>query len=128
MKGLNRTVAELRQKLVHAQTSAGSSAETLELGGFKIARLELTGVVGNELRTAVDDLLEKSKADIVVVGSEGGLAIKATKDAVARGAHAGQLIGKLAAAGGGKGGGRPDMAQAGVKDVAASLAALESAF
>jgi alanyl-tRNA synthetase len=128
MKVLNRTVAELKQKLVHAQTSAGSSADTLELGGFKIARLALTGVVGNELRTAVDDLLEKSKADIVVVGSEGGLAIKATKDAVARGAHAGQLIGKLAAAGGGKGGGRPDMAQAGVKDVAASLEALESAF
>ncbi len=128
MKVLNRTVADLKQKLVHAQTSAGSSADTLELGGFKIARLALTGVVGNELRTAVDDLLEKSKADIVVVGSEGGLAIKATKDAVARGAHAGQLIGKLAAAGGGKGGGRPDMAQAGVKDVAASLKALESAF
>jgi alanyl-tRNA synthetase len=128
MKGLNRTVADLRQKLVHAQTSASSSADTLELGGFKIARLALTGVVGNELRTAVDDLLEKSKADIVVVGSEGGLAIKATKDAVARGAHAGQLIGKLAAAGGGKGGGRPDMAQAGVKDVKASLEALESAF
>ncbi len=128
MKVLNRTVADLKQKLVHAQTSAGSSADTLELGGFKIARLALTGVVGNELRTAVDDLLEKSKADIVVVGSEGGLAIKATKDAVARGAHAGQLIGKLAAAGGGKGGGRPDMAQAGVKDVKAALEALESAF
>jgi alanyl-tRNA synthetase len=128
MKVLNRTVADLKQKLVHAQTSAGSSADNLELGGFKIARLALTGVVGNELRTAVDDLLEKSKADIVVVGSEGGLAIKATKDAVARGAHAGQLIGKLAAAGGGKGGGRPDMAQAGVKDVKAALEALESAF
>ncbi len=128
MKALNRTVADLKQKLVHAQTSAGSSAENLELGGFKIARLALTGVVGNELRTAVDDLLEKSKADIVVVGSEGGLAIKATKEAVARGAHAGQLIGKLAAAGGGKGGGRPDMAQAGVKDVKAALEALEAAF
>ncbi len=128
MKVLNRTVTDLKQKLVHARTRAGSSADNLELGGFKIARLALTGVVGNELRTAVDDLLEKSKADIVVVGSEGGLAIKATKDAVARGAHAGQLIGKLAAAGGGKGGGRPDMAQAGVKDVKAALEALESAF
>ena len=128
MKGLTRTVADLKQKLVHAQTSAGSSADNLELGGFKIARLSLTGVVGNELRTAVDDLLEKSKADIVVVGSEGGLAIKATNDAVTRGAHAGQLIGKLAAAGGGKGGGRPDMAQAGVKDVKAALEALETAF
>jgi alanyl-tRNA synthetase len=47
---------------------------------------------------------------------------------VTRGAHAGNLIGKLAQAGGGKGGGRPDMAQAGVKDVKGALAALEGAF
>jgi alanyl-tRNA synthetase len=64
----------------------------------------------------------------VVVGSDGGLVVKASKDAVTRGAHAGNLIGKLAQAGGGKGGGRPDMAQAGVKDVKGALAALEGAF
>jgi alanyl-tRNA synthetase len=85
-------------------------------------------VGGNELRAAADDLMDKTQADIVVVGSEGGLVVKASKDAVARGAHAGNLIGKLAQAGGGKGGGRPDMAQAGVKDVKGALAALEGAF
>lgn len=128
-KQKDKEIAVLKQKLVQAQTSGGSSTtDTLELGGFKVARLMLSGVSGNELRGAADDLLEKSRADIVVVGSDGGLAVKASKDAVARGAHAGQLIGKLAAAGGGKGGGRPDMAQAGVKDAAASLEALSSAF
>jgi alanyl-tRNA synthetase len=128
IKARDKEIVGLRQKLVQAQTAGGASADVLELGGFKIARLELAGVSGNELRGAADDLLEKSKADIVVVGSDGGLTVKATKDAVGRGAHAGNLIGKLAAAGGGKGGGRPDMAQAGVKDVKAALGALETAF
>jgi alanyl-tRNA synthetase len=128
IKARDKEIAGLKQKLVQAQTAGGASADVLDLGGFKIARLELSGVSGNELRGAADDLLEKSKADIVVVGSDGGLTVKATKDAVGRGAHAGNLIGKLAAAGGGKGGGRPDMAQAGVKDVKAALDALEGAF
>ncbi len=127
-KAKDKEIAALKTKLMQAQTGSGSSVDNLELGGFKIARLSLTGVSGNELRGAADDLLEKSKADIVVVASDGGLAVKVSKDAVARGAHAGQLIGKLAAAGGGKGGGRPDMAQAGVKDTDAALAALEGAF
>jgi alanyl-tRNA synthetase len=132
IKARDKEIAALKQKLVQAQlsggTAGGANTDTLELGGFKIARLELAGVSGNELRGAADDLLEKSKADVVVVGSDGGLVVKASRDAVARGAHAGNLIGKLAAAGGGKGGGRPDMAQAGVKDVRAALNALETAF
>ena len=51
-----------------------------------------------------------------MIASDRGLVVKATKGAVGRGAHAGQLVGKLAAAAGGKGGGRPDMAQAGGTD------------
>ncbi len=128
LKAANKQIGDLKSQLVRAQTAGGTSADNLELGGFKIARLALDGVGGNELRAAADDLMDKTQADIVVVGSEGGLVVKASKDAVTRGAHAGNLIGKLAQAGGGKGGGRPDMAQAGVKDVKGALAALEGAF
>jgi alanyl-tRNA synthetase len=128
LKAANKQIGDLKSQLVRAQTAGGASAENLELGGFKIARLALDGVGGNELRAAADDLMDKTQADIVVVGSDGGLVVKASKDAVTRGAHAGNLIGKLAQAGGGKGGGRPDMAQAGVKDVKGALAALEGAF
>ena len=128
LKASNKQIGELKSQLVRAQTAGGASADNLELGGFKIARLALEGVGGNELRAAADDLMDKTRADIVVVGSEGGLVVKVSKEAVARGAHAGNLIGKLAVAGGGKGGGRPDMAQAGVKDVAGALGALEGAF
>jgi alanyl-tRNA synthetase len=128
LKAANKQIGDLKSQLVRAQTAGGTSADNLELGGFKIARLALDGVGGNELRAAADDLMDKTQADIVVVGSDGGLVVKASKDAVTRGAHAGNLIGKLAQAGGGKGGGRPDMAQAGVKDVKGALAALEGAF
>ena len=93
-----------------------------------MASLKLSGIEGNELRAAADKLLGDSGADLVVIASDRGLVVKATKDAVSRGAHAGQLIGKLAAAGGGKGGGRPDMAQAGIPDAQGALGALESAF
>jgi alanyl-tRNA synthetase len=128
LKAANKQIGDLKSQLVRAQTAGGTSADNLELGGFKIARLALDGVGGNELRAAADDLMDKTQADIVVVGSDGGLVVKASKDAVARGAHAGNLIGKLAQAGGGKGGGRPDMAQAGVKDVKGALAALKGAM
>ncbi len=93
-----------------------------------MAAVTLPGVESSELRPAADTLLESSGADLVVIATDKGLVVKATKDAVARGAHAGQLIGKLAAAGGGKGGGRPDMAQAGINDPEAALAALEGAL
>ena len=74
---------------------AGGAAQTRELGGFKVAALKLAGIEGNELRGAADKLLDQSGADMVVLAGDKGLVVKATKDAVTRGAHAGQLIGKL---------------------------------
>ena len=108
----------------------GSSGgtQTRELGGFKVATARLSGIEAGELRGAADNLLDKSGADLAIVAGDKGLVVKASKEAVTRGAHAGQLIGKLAAAGGGKGGGRPDMAQAGVQDPEAALGALDEAF
>ncbi len=129
LKAAGQEGANLRRQLTQAQLGGGAGGNTVrELGGFKVAVTRLAGIAGGELRGAADTLLDQSGADLAVVGGESGLAVKATKDAVARGVNAGQLIGKLAAAGGGKGGGRPDMAQAGVQDVDAALGALEGAF
>ncbi|AFZ66603.1 alanine--tRNA ligase [Deinococcus peraridilitoris] len=128
LKELQSQVTTLKRQLAQAQMEGGSAQEVRELGGFKVSSLRLSGVEGNELRVAADSLLDQSKADLVVVASDKGLVVKATKSAVERGAHAGQLIGKLAQAGGGKGGGRPDMAQAGIQDAQAALRALDSAF
>ena len=129
LKAGEKEVASLKRQLAEAQMGGGgSAAQTRELGGFKVASLKLSGIEGNELRAAADKLLDQSGADMVVIASDKGLVVKATKDAVGRGAHAGQLVGKLAAAGGGKGGGRPDMAQAGISDAAGALGALDTAF
>ncbi|WP_428194436.1 alanine--tRNA ligase [Deinococcus saxicola] len=130
VKAAEKEMVAVRRQLAEAQMGGGGGAASpvRELGGFKVASLKLSGIEGNELRGAADKLLDQSGADIVVLAGDKGLVVKATKDAVARGAHAGQLVGKLAAAGGGKGGGRPDMAQAGITDAGAALGALDTAF
>ncbi|GGL83996.1 alanine--tRNA ligase [Deinococcus aerolatus] len=130
LKAAEKEMVAVRRQLAEAQMGGGGGAASpvRELGGFRVAALKLAGIEGNELRGAADKLLDQSGADLVVIAGDKGLVVKATKDAVARGAHAGQLVGKLAAAGGGKGGGRPDMAQAGITDAAAALEALDTAF
>ncbi|UQN07590.1 alanine--tRNA ligase [Deinococcus sp. QL22] len=131
LKAAEKETVQVRRQLTEAQMSGGSSGGTAplrELGGFRVAALKLTGIAGNELRGAADKLLDTSGADLVVIASDAGLVVKATKEAVAKGAHAGQLVGKLAAAAGGKGGGRPDMAQAGIQNPDAALEALDTAF
>ncbi|MFD2610345.1 alanine--tRNA ligase [Deinococcus taklimakanensis] len=129
LKAAEKETASVRKQLAEAQMGGGGSAATTrDLGGFKVASLKLSSIEGNELRAAADKLLDTSGADIVVIAAEKGLVVKATKAAVERGAHAGQLVGKLAAAGGGKGGGRPDMAQAGITDAEGALGALEASL
>ncbi len=128
-KAMTREITNLKAAVVRAQTAGGANVDSLEIGGFKAARLQLEGVEGGALKTAADDLMDKTKADIIVVGSGGGLVVKVSKEANAKGIKAGDIIRKLAQAGGGNGGGSPAMAQAGgIKDVSAALAALESVF
>ena len=129
LKAAQQETVQVRRQLTEAQMGGSSGGtQTRELGGFKVATARLSGIEAGELRGAADNLLDKSGADLAIVAGDKGLVVKASKEAVTRGAHAGQLIGKLAAAGGGKGGGRPDMAQAGVQDPEAALGALDEAF
>ena len=129
LKAAQQETVQVRRQLTQAQMGgAGGGTQMRELGGFKVATARLSGIEAGELRGAADNLLDKSGADLAIVAGDKGLVVKASKEAVTRGAHAGQLIGKLAAAGGGKGGGRPDMAQAGVQDPEAALGALDEAF
>ncbi|GBF07922.1 alanyl-tRNA synthetase, alaS [Deinococcus aerius] len=129
LKAAQQETAQVRRQLAEAQMGGGGATQQVrELGGFRVAALRLSGIEGNELRGAADKLLDQSGADLAVIASDRGLVVKATKDAVGRGAHAGQLVGKLAAAAGGKGGGRPDMAQAGIQNPEAALGALETAL
>jgi alanyl-tRNA synthetase len=78
-----------------------------------------------QLRSAADWLRSKG-ADVVVLGGEGGAIISAVRKEVSSKVHAGKLLGLVAAKTGGKGGGRPDMAEGGAKDAGALREAIES--
>ncbi len=84
-----------------------------------------------QLRTMVDSLRVKWKTAVVILGSAQdsnvAIVVGVTKDLTSK-VHAGKLAGSVAQAVGGKGGGRPDMAEAGGKDPAALAGALDSAY
>ncbi|NIM05920.1 MAG: alanine--tRNA ligase [Armatimonadetes bacterium] len=73
------------------------------------------------LRSLADSLIDRLGSGVVVLASEGekrsSMVAKVSPDLVKKGFHAGKIIGEVAKAAGGGGGGRPDFAQAGIKDV-----------
>ncbi|MCC6311986.1 MAG: alanine--tRNA ligase [Trueperaceae bacterium] len=112
-----KEAARLRDRLAAAQTNAGGAgSETREAGGYKYLTALLDGLDANALRNAADALLTKSGADVVAVASGNALVVKVSPAAQGRGADAGRIARAAATSVGGSGGGRADMAQAGVKD------------
>ena len=124
LKTAQREASSLRDKLAAAQTSGGTATETKEANGFHYVTAVLEGLDAGALRNAADTLLQNAEADIVVLASGTLLVSKVSEAAQARGAHAGNLIREVAQRAGGRGGGRPDMAQAGIKDQGRLQAAL----
>ncbi|WGB44361.1 alanine--tRNA ligase [Escherichia coli] len=112
-----------------AQESANLSSKAIDVNGVKLLVSELSGVEPKMLRTMVDDLKNQLGSTIIVLATvvEGKVSLIAgvSKDVTDR-VKAGELIGMVAQQVGGKGGGRPDMAQAGGTDAAALPAALAS--
>ncbi|MGJ7471143.1 alanine--tRNA ligase [Kosakonia cowanii] len=112
-----------------AQESANLSGNAMEINGVKLLVSELEGVEPKMLRTMVDDLKNQLGASVIVLATvvEGKVSLIAgvSKDVTDR-VKAGELVGMVAQQVGGKGGGRPDMAQAGGTDAAALPAALAS--
>ncbi len=124
LKSAQRENSQLRDKLAAAQTASDTTLK--EAATYRYLASVLEGLDANALRTAADSLLQKSGADLVVLASGTSLVAKVSKDAQAKGAHAGTIVRELAKRAGGGGGGRPDMAQAGVKDGSRIPAALEA--
>ena len=127
---LERQVELLKEKVAVALT-AEVEAAAREINGVHVVATTVEGVDRNQLRNMADQLRNKWKSAVVVLGTttDSGVALIAavTKDLTAK-VHAGKLVGAVAQAVGGKGGGRPDLAEAGGKDAAALPAALNSVY
>ncbi|EPJ0137048.1 alanine--tRNA ligase [Escherichia coli] len=125
---LEKELQQLKEQAA-AQESANLSSKALDVNGVKLLVSELSGVEPKMLRTMVDDLKNQLGSTIIVLATvaEGKVSLIAgvSKDVTDR-VKAGELIGMVAQQVGGKGGGRPDMAQAGGTDAAALPAALAS--
>ncbi|EEP0995926.1 alanine--tRNA ligase [Salmonella enterica] len=125
---LEKELQQLKDQAV-AQESANLSSKAVDLNGVKLLVSELAGVEPKMLRTMVDDLKNQLGSTVIVLATvvEGKVSLIAgvSKDVTDR-VKAGELIGMVAQQVGGKGGGRPDMAQAGGTDAAALPAALAS--
>jgi alanyl-tRNA synthetase len=130
IKRLTRELDQVRMK------SASSSAANLgdkikEVRGVKVLAHRADNLERAQMRTLVDQLRDKLGSGVVVVGSatNGNVSLIAgvTKDPTSR-VQAGKIVGKVAEKVGGKGGGRPDLAEAGGKDAGALDAALADVY
>lgn len=125
---LEKELQQLKDQAA-AQESANLSSKAVDLNGVKLLVSELAGIEPKMLRTMVDDLKNQLGSTVIILATvvEGKVSLIAgvSKDVTDR-VKAGELIGMVAQQVGGKGGGRPDMAQAGGTDAAALPAALAS--
>ena len=127
-KNLERELAKLKSKLASSQGDELADA-AFEVKGVKVVAAAMEGADAKALREAVDKLKSKLKSAAVVLGStEGGkvsLIAGVTADLTGK-IKAGELVNHVAQQVGGKGGGRPDMAQAGGTEPAKLPEALAS--
>ena len=128
LKDLEKELAATRQKLLAGKTS-DIAENVVVVDGLNVLATRMDGADAKTLRDAVDRFKDRFKSAVVVLGSvDNGkvrLAAGVTKDAVDR-IRAGDVIRPVAEQVGGKGGGRPDFAQAGGSNPEALDAALDS--
>jgi Alanyl-tRNA synthetase len=102
-----------------------------EVQGVKVLAQRVDNLERAQLRTLVDQLRDKLGSAVIVLGSASNgsvsLIVGVTKDLTSR-IQAGKVIAPVAQKVGGKGGGRPDLAEAGGKDAGALDAALDEAY
>jgi alanyl-tRNA synthetase len=130
-RNLEKEIERLKGKL--AQSNVADIAEQARvIKGIKVIAAQVDNVDRTQLRAMADMLRNKLQSGVVVLGSaENGrisLVSAVTKDLAGTRIHAGKLVGALAEAVGGKGGGRPDLGEAGGKNGDALAGALESVY
>ncbi len=127
VRQLEKEVRSLKDKLASGQ-GVDLAAEAVDIQGVKVVATKIDGADAGALRNAVDQLKGKLKTAVIVLASVEGsdkvvIVAGVTADVTSR-IKAGELVGTIAAQVGGRGGGRPDFAQAGGSNPAALDAAL----
>ena len=130
IKRLTRELDQARMK--SASSSAANIGDKVkEVRGIKVLAHRVDNLERPQMRTLVDQLRDKLGSGVVVVGSASNgnvsLIVGVTKDLTGR-IQAGKVVGAVAQKVGGKGGGRPDLAEAGGKDAAALDSALDEVY
>ncbi|HZY63098.1 MAG TPA: alanine--tRNA ligase [Edaphobacter sp.] len=129
MKRLRRELEQVRMKAA-ASSVSDSAASAKEVKGTKVLAQRVDGLEKAQMRELVDQLRGKLGSGVVVLGAAAdgkvSLITGVTKDLTSK-VQAGKIVSQLAAMVGGKGGGRPDLAEAGGSDVAALDGALAKA-
>jgi alanyl-tRNA synthetase len=130
IKRLTRELDQARMKSASSST-ANIGEKVKEVRGVKVLTHRVDNLDRPQMRTLVDQLRDKLGSAVVVLGSASNgnvsLIVGVTKDLTSR-IQAGKIIGPVAQRVGGKGGGRPDLAEAGGKDAAALDAALAAVY
>jgi alanyl-tRNA synthetase len=134
IKRLRKELEQARMKSA-ASTMSSIDERVKTVNGVKVLAHRVDNLERPQMRTLVDNLRNKLGSGVVVLGSaqssdNGGrvaLIVGVTKDVMER-VPAGKVIGKVAEKVGGKGGGRPDLAEAGGKDPSALDSALDSTY
>jgi len=129
LRQMEKEVRTLKDRLASGQ-GADLASGAVDVQGMKIVATKVEGADAGALRSAVDRLKDRLKSAVVVLASVEGpekvvLVVGVTADQTAR-IKAGELAGAIAVTLGGRGGGRPDFAQAGGNNPAALDAALAS--
>ena len=130
LKAVQKKAEELTQEIAKAQVSSVAD-QVEEIKGVPVLVQKVQADSVDALRNLGDQMRDKVGGVVVlaaVMGEKVSILTMATKDAVAKGAHSGNIVKAVAKLCGGGGGGRPDMAQAGAKDVAKVDEALAAAF
>jgi len=132
IKRLTRELDSARMKSASASIGTANIGDQIkDVKGVKVLAHRVDNLERAQLRTLVDQLREKIGSGVVVLGSASNgnvsLIVGVTKDLTGR-VQAGKVIGPVAQKVGGKGGGRPDLAEAGGKDAGALDAALAEVY
>lgn len=127
---LEKQVEELKTRVAHAQLGV-LEKQARELKGVKVVAGRVDGMDRAQLRALADALRNKFKSAVVVLASAEdsnvALLTAVTKDLTSK-VHAGKLVREIAEALGGRGGGRPDLAEGGGKNLDGLQAVLESVY